>query len=69
MELRIETEINAPADEVWEILAHQSDDVADWTATVSESRAVDAGKYDEIKAASTAPVPARETTSSFAKTS
>lgn len=67
MELRIETEINAPAEKVWGILAHQFDDVADWTATVSESRAADAAKYDEFKAASTAPVPARETTSSFAK--
>ncbi|MCP4424963.1 MAG: SRPBCC family protein [Chloroflexi bacterium] len=67
MELHIETEINAPAEKVWEILAHQFGDMADWTTTLSESRVVDASKYPELKAAPTAPVPARETTSSFAK--
>ena len=67
MELHIETEINAPATKVWEILAHQYGNIADWTATLSESRIVDASDYPEFEAASTAPVPARETTSSFAK--
>ncbi len=67
MELHIETEINAPAEKVWEIIAHQFGDMADWTKTLSESRVVDADKYSEFKAAPTAPVPARETTSSFAK--
>ena len=67
MELHLETEINAPAEKVWEILAHQFGDMADWTETLSESRVVDAGQYPDIKAAPTAPVPARETTSSFAK--
>ena len=67
MELHIETEINAPAEKVWEILAHQFGNMADWTATLSESRAVDASRYPEFKAAPTAPIPARETTSSFAK--
>ena len=67
MELHIETEINAPADKVWQILAHQFGDMADWTTTLSESRVVDASDYPNFKAAPTAPVPARETTSSFAK--
>ena len=67
MDVHIEREINAPAEKVWEILAHQFGNMANWTATLSESRAVDASQYPEFKAASTAPVPARETTSSFAQ--
>lgn len=67
MELHIETEINAPADKVWDILAHQFGDIASWTSTLSESRIVNAAQYPEFIAASTAPIPARETTSTFIK--
>ena len=68
MQVHIETEINAPAEEVWQILAHQFADMADWTTTLSESRVVEASELPEgLKIAANAPVPARETTSSFAK--
>ena len=66
MELHIETEIDAPATKVWKILAHQFGDIADWTATVKASRVVNADNYPEFIAASTAPVSARETITSFA---
>ena len=68
MQVHIETEINAPADKVWQILAHQFADMADWTATLSESRVVELSELPAgTKFAKNAPVPARETTSSFAK--
>ena len=68
MQVHIETEINAPAEKVWQILAHQFADMADWTTTLSESRVVDSSELPKgLKIAPTAPVPARETTSSFAK--
>ena len=62
MQVHIETEINAPADRVWGILAHQFADMADWTTTLSESRVVDVSELSGgIKIAHNAPVPARET--------
>lgn len=68
MKVHIETEINAPAEKVWQILAHQFADMADWTPTLSESRVVDVSELPAgLKIAPNAPVPARETTSSFAK--
>ena len=68
MKIHIETEINAPAKKVWQILAHQFGDMAVWTTTLSESRALDPSEIPEgVKVAPEAPVPARETTSSFAK--
>lgn len=68
MQVHIETEINAPAEHVWQILAHQFADMADWTSTLSESRAIGRSELPEgLTIAAHAPVPARETTSSFAK--
>lgn len=68
MQVHIETEINAPAEKVWQILAHQFADMAEWTSTLSESRIVDVSELPQgLKIAPNAPVPARETTSSFAK--
>ena len=66
MKLHVETEIDAPADKVWEIIAHQFGDIAEWAATVKKSHVVNASKYPEFKPASTAPVSARETTTAFA---
>ncbi len=67
MQVHIETEINAPAEAVWQILAHQFADMAVWTDTLVESRVVDLSELSEgITIATNAPVPARETTSSFA---
>lgn len=68
MQVHIETQINAPAEKVWRILAHQFADMADWTNTLSKSRVVDKSELPAgMKIAPNAPVPARETTSSFAK--
>ncbi|MEM7110925.1 MAG: SRPBCC family protein [Chloroflexota bacterium] len=68
MQVHIETEINAPAEKVWQILAHQFADMADWTTTLSESRVVEPHELPKgLKVAASAPIPARETTSSFAK--
>ena len=64
MEVHIETEISAPAEKVWQILAHQFADMADWTTALSGSRALAASEIpDGLTPAPTAPVPARETTS------
>ena len=68
MHVYIETEINARADKVWQILAHQFGDMADWTATLSESRALSVNEIPAtLTPAPTAPVPARETTSKVIK--
>jgi len=67
MELHIETEINAPAEKVWEILAHQFDDIADWSKTVRESRAIDSDEMPVgFTPASNAPFPGRETVTAVA---
>lgn len=68
MLVHIETDIDAPAETVWKILAHQFGDMADWTTTLSESRVIGASEIPSgIIPDPKAPVPARETTSSFAK--
>ena len=67
MQVHIETEINAPAEKVWQILAHQFADMADWTSTLSESRVIEGDEMPAgLKVATNAPIPARETVSSFA---
>ncbi len=68
MIVHIETEIDASADKVWKILAHEYADIADWTDTLSESRVVNVAELpDGYQIAANAPVPARETTSPFVK--
>lgn len=68
MDVHIETEIDAPASTVWNILAHQFTEMAAWTETLSESRTLAASEIPtSFKPAPDAPSPARETTSSFAK--
>lgn len=63
-EIHIETEINAPAEDVWAALAHEFAEIDKWSSTVSESRAIDASEVpDGWEVAPTAPIPGRETTS------
>ncbi|MEM7115543.1 MAG: SRPBCC family protein [Chloroflexota bacterium] len=62
IEFRVETEIDAPAEVVWQILAHEFGDIADWSETVSESRVLTADEVPaELVADPDAPFPARET--------
>ncbi len=62
MELHIETEINAPAEKVWEILAHQFAEIGEWSSTVKESRELSAGEIpSRFIPASNAPALGRET--------
>ena len=62
VELRIETEIEAPAETVWKILAHDFAAIADWSDTVTESRVVGHDELpDDVTVDPDAPVPARAT--------
>lgn len=62
IEIHLETEIDAPAEEVWQILAHQFGDIADWSATVNESRSLTMDEIpDGFDAVPNAPAPARAT--------
>ena len=68
MDIRIETEIEAPARAVWEVLAHEFTEMAFWTKTLSVSRPLTASELPAgLSPAPNAPFPARETTSAFAK--
>lgn len=62
MELKIRQEINAPADKVWDVLAHQFAEISEWSPRISSSRSID---FDEVpagfKVAEEAPVPGRVT--------
>lgn len=63
MNLRLEQEINAPADKVWKILAHQFANIGDWASTVHTSRVIDASEVPaDFNVAPTAPIPGRATT-------
>ena len=62
--VHIETEIDAPAEEVWAVLAHDFAEMDKWTATLSESRAVGANEIpDGLVPAPNALVVGRVTTS------
>ena len=64
IDVHIETEINAPADEVWKVLAHQFSEINQWSATVEKSWAVDASDVPAgFEVAPDAPVAGRVTIS------
>lgn len=66
MHVHVESEISAPASQVWKILAHQFGDIATWSSTVETSRKVDQAELPEgVVADPRAPVAARETKSAF----
>lgn len=67
MDVHIQTEINAPAGKVWEILAHHFADIAIWSSTVSASHAVEAADLPQnYRADPDAPVAGRSTTTPLA---
>ncbi|HAA12212.1 MAG TPA: hypothetical protein DCE41_11135 [Cytophagales bacterium] len=67
LHLHVETEINATAEQVWEILAHRFGEISEWSHVVDASRPLKWGDYPtEYIAHPDAPVPARETTSALA---
>ena len=62
MDLHIEQEINAPAEKVWGILAHQFAEIGNWSPRIKSSRAIDISEVPaEFKVATNAPVPGRVT--------
>lgn len=63
-EVHIETEINAPAAEVWAVLAHEFAEIDKWSSTVRGSRVIDISEVPEgYEVAPSAPIPGRETAS------
>ena len=62
MDLHLEQEINAPADKVWEVLAHQFAEISNWSPRIKSSRAIDISEVPAgFKVAESAPVPGRVT--------
>ena len=64
--VRVETQINAPADQVWQVLGKEFADIAHWTSLVESSKAVAVGEipaHSPYTPAADAPIPARQTTS------
>jgi len=62
MEFQIQQEVNAPADKVWKVLAHQFAEISDGAPRIKSSRVI--GKSEvpvEFKVAKDAPVPGRVT--------
>ena len=58
MQLHLEQTINASADKVWTILAHQFAEIGDWASTVHTSRVIDMSEVPNgFNVAPTAPVP------------
>ena len=62
MELQIKQQINASADKVWEVLAHQFAEIGEWSPRIEYSRALALNEVPAgLKVASNAPVPGRIT--------
>ena len=62
MELHLEQEINASAEKVWGVLAHQFAEISNWAPRIKSSRAIDKSEVPaEFKVAEGAPVPGRVT--------
>ncbi|TNE85056.1 MAG: SRPBCC family protein [Deltaproteobacteria bacterium] len=66
MHVHIETEIDAPAQVVWQVLAHEFGTIETWSSTVVSSRALTVDELpDDARVDPAAPVAARQTTSAF----
>jgi len=66
MDIHMEKEINASADKVWNILAHQFAEIGEWADGVKWSRALEASEVPEdFVVAPQAPVPGRVTPNPF----
>lgn len=62
MHVRIETDIDAPADDVWETLGTRFTEIDKWAGVVKTSRALDADEVPpELETAPDAPALGRET--------
>ncbi len=67
--MHIETEIEAPADKVWQILAHQFVDISEWSTLINESRLIPINEIPKgYEPTPSAPAPARQTESSIGPT-
>ncbi len=63
MDIHIETDINAPADDVWAVLGSRFAEIASWSSTVQSSRPLASEDVPPgFTVAAEAPVPGRETT-------
>lgn len=62
MKVVIETKINAPADKVWQVLAHQFAEIDQWASIVETSRPMHLNEVPaSMQVASEAPIPGRVT--------
>jgi len=62
MELQLSQEINAPAEKVWEILAHQFAEISEWAPNIESSRIIEMSEVPaNFKVAKEAPVSGRVT--------
>lgn len=62
MHLKLETDIAAPADDVWRVLGIQFADIDNWSTFVKTSRTIEASEVPpSFTVAETAPVAGRET--------
>ncbi|MEM7028571.1 MAG: SRPBCC family protein [Chloroflexota bacterium] len=60
--IHLEEEVNAPADEVWAVLAHRFAEIGDWAPNIEWSRAITQDQIpDGFVVAPSAPVPGRVT--------
>lgn len=63
MEVIVDTQVDAPAEVVWALLAHRFADIADWFSDVESSRATQPHELAGMVPAPEAPVPGRVTVS------
>jgi len=62
MEIQLKQEINASAEKVWNVLAHQFAEISSWAPGTESSRAIIIGEVPgEFEVAKDAPVPGRVT--------
>lgn len=62
MQIQLKQEINASAEKVWDILAHQFAEIADWAPNIESSRVLDINEVPgQFKVAESAPIPGRVT--------
>jgi len=62
MEFQIKQEINASAEKVWDVLAHQFVEIAEWAPNIRSSRVINMSEIPEaFSVAESAPIPGRAT--------
>ena len=66
LDIHLEKEINAPAEEVWGVLAHQFAEMDKWSATVDTARVLEDSEVPVgFDVAPDAPIPGRSTTAAL----